>query len=257
MKPRWIVFIVLVVLVAGFLLAWHPWSRLSIDQSSVVLEATPGVAAPAGRDDVMAVVYSGDGGWADLDKQLGNDFAESGIPVLGISTFKYYWHERSPEASARDLDEIMTRYLTRWNKKRIWLVGFSFGADVLPSIVERLSPANRSRITQMVLLSPSHDVNFEIELEGYMISGWFASHVKSLFEWINPVRHYDSKPLLLALDGQPPVVCYYPKNEDTDSVCDDPGLPPWIVVHPIPGDHHLGGDYHALARRLLDGMPPR
>ncbi|MEW5299549.1 MAG: hypothetical protein WDW36_002553 [Sanguina aurantia] len=38
---------------------------------------------PAGKDDVMAIIYSGDGGWADLDRRLGIAFIDRGIPVLG------------------------------------------------------------------------------------------------------------------------------------------------------------------------------
>jgi type IV secretory pathway VirJ component len=246
----------LLVLIAAIgVLVWQPWSRASIDESLVVLPAASGAVASPGRDDVMAIVYSGDGGWWDLDKQLGGDFAAKGIPVLGVSTFKYYWHSRSAEESARDLDDVMSRYLARWDKKRVWLVGFSFGADVLPSIVQRLSPANRARIAQLVLLSPSRDVNFEIEVEGYMRNGWASKAAQNVFQWFNPVPHYDAKPLLLALDNHPPVVCYYATEEDDDTVCNEAGLPPWIEVHALPGDHHLGGDYHVLSRRLLDGIP--
>ena len=86
----------------------------------------------------------------------------------------------------------MTKYLGVWGKRRVWLVGFSFGADVLPTIVDKLSPENRARITQMVLLSPSRDVTFEIELEGYMIKqGWFKERLKDTLQRINPIRHYD------------------------------------------------------------------
>jgi type IV secretory pathway VirJ component len=48
----------------------------------------------------MAIIYSGDGGWADLDRRLGIAFIDRGIPVLGINTFKYYWRKRTPDESA-------------------------------------------------------------------------------------------------------------------------------------------------------------
>jgi type IV secretory pathway VirJ component len=245
-----------VAVLAGMFL-WRSWSRASIDDALVVLPVAADIVAPSGRDDVMAIVYSGDGGWSDLDRQLGGDFAAAGIPVAGINTFTYYWRNRSARDSARDLDQVMDRYLADWKKQRVWLVGFSFGADVLPSIVEHLSPRNRARIAQLVLLSPSADVNFEIELEGYMSSGWIASHTKTLFQWIHPVRHYDAKPLLLALNGRPPVACYYASEEGDDTVCSESGLASWIEVHEVPGDHHLGRDYHVLSRRLLGDIPAR
>jgi type IV secretory pathway VirJ component len=126
----------------------------------------------------------------------------------------------------------MTRYLGAWSKRRVWLVGFSFGADVLPTLVDKLSPANRARITQMVLLSPSRDGTFEIELQGYMITqGGVKEHLKTVLQRVNPIRHYDPLPRLQALHGQPPVVCYYGLEDAADSICDEPGLPGWVTVH--------------------------
>ncbi|MCC7464348.1 MAG: hypothetical protein IT480_18035, partial [Gammaproteobacteria bacterium] len=43
-------------------------------------------------------------------------------------------------------------------KQRVWLVGFSFGADVLPTLIGGLDPANRARIAQVVLLAPGRDL---------------------------------------------------------------------------------------------------
>jgi type IV secretory pathway VirJ component len=255
-RVRSILLVATGVVLAGALVLWSPWSRVSLERATVVLPATLGAVAPAGKRDVLAIIYSGDGGWADLDKQLGDAFRARGIPVLGVNTFRYYWRNRSPETSAAQLDALMTKYADRWDKRRVWLVGFSFGADVLPSIVSRLSPANRARVTQLVLLSASRSVNFEIELEGYMSSqGWWKEHLKTFLQRINPVRHYDARPPLLALHGQPPVACYYGLGERDDSLCAEPGLPAWITVHAKPGGHHFDGGYQPLAAQMLDELP--
>ncbi|MGY3038475.1 type IV secretory pathway VirJ component [Rhodanobacter sp. TND4EL1] len=250
----------LAVVAAGLLgvaMMWNPWSRVSLEKTTVVLPVpVAGTTPPAGRDDVMAIIYSGDGGWADLDRRLGIAFVDRGIPVLGVNTFKYYWRDRTPEQSALELDALMTKYLGAWGKKRIWLVGYSFGADVLPTIIDKLSPANRARITQLVLLSPSRDVTFEIELEGYMIKqGWFKEHVKTVLQHINPIRHYDALPPLQALQGKPPVVCYYGLVDADDSVCTQSGLPTWVTVHAKKGGHHFDGGYQPLAKQMLDELP--
>ena len=241
----------------GIALVWSPWSRISLEQASVVLPVSSvSTAPPAGKSDVMAIIYSGDGGWADLDRRLGIAFIDRGIPVLGVNTFKYYWRERTPEESARQLDALMTKYVAQWGKRRVWLVGFSFGADVLPTIVSRLGPANRARVTQLVLLSASKNLNFEIELEGYMSSqGWWKEHIKTFLQRVNPVRHYDARPPLLALQGKPPVVCYYGLDERDDSVCAEPDMPKWITVHAKPGGHHFDGGYQPLAAQMIDELP--
>ena len=173
MKFR-VIAVVAVVAIAAALIIWKPLPRPSLEDATVKLAAT--AQAPAGHDDVLAVFYSGDGGWRDLDKEVGSRLAARGIPVLGISCLAYYWRNRSPEESAQDLDALITKYTAQWHKQKVWLIGFSFGADVVPTIVDKLSPANRARISQVVLLSPSHDVNFEVELEGYMTENWLKTH---------------------------------------------------------------------------------
>ena len=241
----------------GLAMIWTPFSKPSLEQSTVVLTPAADVAAPAGDGDVLTILYSGDGGWADLDKQLGNAFVARGIPVLGINAFKYFWRMRSPDVAAAQLDALMTKYLDQWHKRRVWLVGFSFGADVLPTIIDKLSPENRARITQLVLLSPSRDTSFEIQFEGYMMAqGRFKAFVKTLSEKLNEVPHYPALPPVVALDRQFPVVCYYGLDDKGDSLCTEPGLPAWIKVYGMPGGHHFDEGYQALAGQMIDGLPP-
>lgn len=245
------------VAMSSVLLAWSPWTRVRLSAATVAWPVASHAMAPAaGKGDVMAVIVSGDGGWADLDRRLGVAFIDRGIPVLGVNSMKYYWRERDPVHTAHELDALMNRYLTTWDKRRIWLVGFSFGADVLPTIVGHLSAANRARIAQLVLLSPSRDATFEIELEGYMVTpGWFQDHLKNTLQLINPIAHYPPLPPLRALDGVPPVVCYYGMDDADDSLCAAPGLPAWVRVHAKRGGHHFDGGYQPLALQLLAELP--
>lgn len=254
MKFRVIALIACVAVIAA-LVIWKPFPHPTLEHATVKL--MPTVQPPAGHDDVLAIFYSGDGGWRDLDKQLGAKLVAHGVPVLGISCLDYYWRGRSPETSARDLDAMITRYTTQWHKQKIWLIGFSFGADILPTIVNKLSPANRARITQMVLLSPTQDVNFEIELEGYIMvrENWLKTHLKEISERLNPVAHFPALPPLAALHDKPPVVCYYGREESDDTVCSDPHLPSWVTVHEMPGDHHFDYNYDALAVRMIKELP--
>lgn len=255
-RTRWIVWggIGAIVLVAA--LIWNPFARPSLEQSIVVLTPPSGVLAPADKGDVLTVLYSGDGGWADLDKQLGTAFAARGIPVIGVNAFKYFWRGRSPDVAARQLDAVITAYLDKWHKRRVWLVGFSFGADVLPSLVDRLGPAVRSRITQLVLLSPSRDITFEIQFEGYMMAqGRFKAFVKTTSEKFNKVPHYPALPPVVALEHRFPVVCYYGRDDADDSLCTEKDLPTWVTVHGEAGGHHFDEGYQRLAEQMIDGLP--
>ncbi len=254
-----ILLLLVVLAVLGALALWQPWrGAASMAETSSLLPAPAGTQPPAGQNDLLAVFMSGDGGWRDLDQQVGQHINAHGIPVVGISALEYYWRGGSAERTAHELDALIDANLASQHKRRVWLIGFSFGADILPTVVEHLTPEHRAQIAQLVLLSPSTDLNFEIELEGYMRQrqGWLQSTLKSVREHVHPITHYPSMPPLLALAGQPPVVCYYGADDDDDTVCNKPGLPAWIKVYRMPGDHHFNYDYEGLARRMIGDLPP-
>jgi type IV secretory pathway VirJ component len=257
-RGKWIAWLALGVgvPVAAWAAFWNPFARPSLEASTILLLPPASVASPAGDGDVLTVLYSGDGGWADLDKELGTEFAAHGIPVIGVNSFKYFWRSRPPEVAAGDLDVLITKYLAEWHKHRVWLVGFSFGADALPSIIGHLSPDVRARITQLVLLSPSHDVTFEIQFQGYMIGQGrikaFLTKVTGLF---NQVPEYPALPPVVALDDKFPVACYYGLDDKDDTLCNEPGLPAWMEVYGLPGGHHFDEGYQRLAAQLIDRLP--
>lgn len=236
--------------------AWGPLSRPDLEEASRTLLPPRGGGPAARVDDVLAIIYSGDGGWANLDRELGGAFAAHGIPVVGVDTLAYFWHERPPAEAAAELDALITRYLQAWQKQRVWLVGFSFGADALPTLVGQLGAENRARIAQLVLLSPGREISFEIQFQGYMAGmGRLQTLVKTSLERLNPIREYPALPPLQALDPRLPVACYYGSEEADDALCTQSGLPRRIAVFRRMGGHHLGADYQSLARELMDRVP--
>lgn len=251
---RYVLSAIGVLLILG-LLAWHPWTHASMEKSTVELPAL--TAPPKGQEDLLVVIYSGDGGWWDLDQRLGAVFTGRGLPVAGVSTFTYFWRYRSPDESAHDLDGLLDRYTKLWNKQRVLLIGYSFGADVLPTIVGKLRPDNRAKLAQLVLLSASRDVNFEIELEGYMKQGWWTTHTHNFMQWIHPVVHTDAFPPMAALGGRPPMACYYGTEDADDSGCTDARLPAFVTVYKKPGSHHFDEKYDVLATELIERMPAK
>ena len=107
---------------------------------------------------------TGDGGWAGLDQELAARLAANGVPTVGLNSLKYFWRERTPEETAGDVARILRHYLSAWNKKRVLLVGYSFGADVLPFVVNRLPSDLRERIASVSLLGIDANASFEVRI---------------------------------------------------------------------------------------------
>jgi type IV secretory pathway VirJ component len=205
----------------------------------------PLVEVPAGGPgsapaDTFAVILTGDGGWASIDRQIGETLASRGTPVVGWNSLKYYWTKRTPEEAASDLAWILGRYARAFGRSRAVLIGYSFGADVLPFLVNRLPEASRARLASVVLLGPSHEADFE-----FHVSGWLGG------------EGHDSLPTLpeasrlVAL----PVLCLF-GSEEHDSLCRDLAAAN-VTRQELSGGHHLGGDYDGLADRIQATMTPK
>ena len=191
--------------------------------------------------DVLAIIYSGDGGWRDLDKQIGEYLAARGLPVVGVDSLRSFWSHRTPEEMASDLADLMQTYGGRWGTKRVVLIGYSFGAGILPFAIEHLPAADRARIVLVSLLGVEPRADFEIHF-----TGWLGEEPDATAPEVLPA--------LLKLDLSR-VQCFYGEDEE-GSLCRLPALAGAEVIRTA-GGHHFDGDYRALAQRVLDGIEKR
>ena len=211
-----------------------------------VAAATPAAASPAGpamaRADTFAVLVSGDGGWAGIDKDLAAHLAADGMPVIGVDSLRYFWTERTPEAFAADLDRIIRHYRQKLDRPRVLLIGYSQGADVLPFALNRLPATTRGQIALAALLGLAERAQFE-----FHVSSWIGTTGGGL-----PTRPEVAR--LQASAVNPPLLCVH-GEEDEDAICGTL-TGPRLTVLKLSGGHHFDGDYAALAARLLAALPP-
>ncbi|WP_296235262.1 virulence factor family protein [Pseudomonas sp. UBA4617] len=202
--------------------------------------AIPVVEVPAGQTtDTVTLFLSGDGGWRDLDRDVAGEMAKLGYPVVGIDTLRYYWQHKTPEQSAADLSELMQHYRQKWGTKRFVLTGYSFGADVLPAIYNRLPVEDQQRIDAVMLLAFARSGSFEIEVEG-----WLGKEGQEAPTGPEMARLPASK-----------VVCVYGVEETDESGCTDKTAVGERLK--LPGGHHFDENYPALAKRLIDEIETR
>jgi len=194
-------------------------------------------ARAAGRRQ-LAVMISGDGGWAGIDRQLADDFAAHGLSVVGLNSLRYFWSPRTPDGAARDLERILTHYLQAWQKEQAVLIGYSLGADVLPFMAARLPSDLRAKIGLIALLGPSRETAFEFHLSDWMGAGSRA-------------RQYPLLPEIEKLQGLR-TLCVYGEQE-SDSLCRE-ALPTSVIKISLGGGHHFGGQYEFIAGDIFQAM---
>lgn len=184
------------------------------------------------ESDSFAIFLSGDGGWADLDDGVARSLAAKGIPVIGVSSIKYFWEARTPEGLADDIGRIARYYLSRWNKKKVILAGYSFGADALPFAANRLGQDVKPAVAGVALLGPSPNASFEFHVADWLGGDNAGPPTRPEIEKLKPI----------------PVLCVHGDGE-TDSIC--PDLAKGSVIDlKLAGGHHLGGSFDDVAQAI-------
>jgi len=190
------------------------------------------------KGDTFAILLSGDGGWAGIDRALAGSLATHGIPVVGFDSLRYFWKPRTPESTASDVERLIRHYASQWNKSSVVLIGYSQGADVLPFVVNRLSASTRAQVRLVTLLGLEPNAQFEFHLSSWLGGGEEGLPIEPELERISAT----------------PVMCVFGEGE-SDSLCPQLSKSRVRIVR-VAGGHHFGGDYERLSRLILKELPP-
>lgn len=219
--------------------------------TAVLLEMKP----PAGRglsdlpltelpaadpSPTLLILLSGDGGWRDIDKQIGEYLQAHGVSVVGFDSLRYFWRRKDARQIATDLERIYDHYREKWKLSELALAGYSFGADVLPMTWEELEPQTQSRTRLIALLGV--EPKFDLEVS---VSGWLG---------IGSSTDIDMRPFLAKLPKEK-VLCFYGVEEkkENETACVFPELKGATLME-RPGGHHFDGNYEAIAQEILERL---
>jgi type IV secretory pathway VirJ component len=165
----------------------------------------PILEVPADSGRTVALLLTGDGGWADGDRALAHGLARDGIAVVGLDTRAYLrGAPRTPESTARDAQGILERYSSAWHRDRLALIGYSRGADLAPFVVSRLPVALRRRLALVTLIGFADRASFEF-------------HWKDVVYQARRPTDLPTRPELERIRGTP-ILCVYGQGEK-DSLC--------------------------------------
>jgi type IV secretory pathway VirJ component len=185
----------------------------------------------------IAIILTGDGGWAGLDIAIANQLTRRGIEVVGLNTLKFFWHRREPAEAADALTRIVGNYSKRFPDADFVVIGYSFGASLAPVVIN-LSPEEvQKKIRAQVLISPDPEAVFEVKVG----------------DWFGGAHHEGTIPLIPEIARSKVLpICVHGRDED-DSFCVRIAGP---KVHDVTlsGGHHYNGDYDKLADAILQAI---
>jgi type IV secretory pathway VirJ component len=169
----------------------------------------------------LLIMLSGDGGWLDFNDILANSFSKRGFHVVGFNSRSYFWEQKTPEQAAADVLLLINHYSKVYKTNRIYLCGYSFGADVTPFIYNRMPRSVKKKIVAIELLSP-------------FASSDFMVHTTDLLNLSSDNKPYKVAEELTAI--KIPVYCFYGREEDPKALATFKRRN--FFLRHVAGDHH-------------------
>lgn len=177
----------------------------------------------------MITLLSGDGGWLGFNDTLAVAFAKRGYHVIGFNSRTYFWHQKTPDETAADFSRLLSAFSAQWKIKRIVLSGYSFGADVVPFIYNRLPQELKGKVHKLQLLSPYQSTDFRVKLSDLILTG------------------EDNRPFKVSEEVEKitiPIYCFYGVSENPKPLS---GIRMKnFLIGTVPGDHHYSQSYRQL-----------
>lgn len=189
----------------------------------------------------LVFIVSGDGGWNSFIESVSECFVQKGMPVVCLDSKKYFWSGRTPEKASADINTLISHYMKEWNRKSYILVGYSFGAAVIPFIATRTSSELREKMEGLYSISPDEKTDFEIHLSDMLNLG--SSEGK--YNVINEMKK------IRLLDP----VCIF-GEEESAAVKKNFSLAGMRVII-LKGNHHYNNNYCRLAGAIISSRDAR
>jgi type IV secretory pathway VirJ component len=200
----------------------------------------PVIAVPTDKKDTMPMVLmiSGDGGWTGWDQSLAEEFTAKGYPVAGLDSQKYFWEKKDPGTVANDLENVLNYFTAQWNRRSFLLVGYSFGANVVPFVATRLKPVLKEKVRLVAMLSPDPRADFEI-------------HIADMLDIGSDEGQYDIVEEVKKLNHTP-VLCIFGEEEEGS------GEESFRLLHvrlaDLPGSHHYKDNFPLIVESVLQSV---
>jgi type IV secretory pathway VirJ component len=189
-----------------------------------------------GKQEVLIIYLTGDGGWNNFSQSLSNSFVQRGYSLVALNSRKYFWEAKTPEKFAEDISLIAAHFLKIWNKKAVLIVGYSFGADVAAFLPSRLREPALAKTKLIVLLSAAASTDFVVKWSD-LLGGSDSRD-----------RRYDVAAELGK--SQLPILCLFGAEEDL-ILRKELRSGKKLTVEEMPGAHHYNLESAMVVDRIL------
>ncbi|MEO8412616.1 MAG: AcvB/VirJ family lysyl-phosphatidylglycerol hydrolase [Ginsengibacter sp.] len=191
----------------------------------------------ASHDKPVLFYISGDGGMNTFSTDLCASLNKKGYDVIALNAKSYFWKKKTPEQTAIDINNCLVKKLAGRKNQQIVFIGYSYGADVLPFILNRISKGINEKVVVSYLMASSGNTDFEIHWADI-----FGGNTKRSMDVVTELNKLDNEKIVLisASDEEHLALNKITLKRYTHEV--------------LPGGHHFDGDTDEIIKVILNDM---
>lgn len=181
----------------------------------------------------LVFYISGDGGLNRFSNELCTAINKEGFDVDAMDSKSYFWSQKTPAGTAEDISDFLSKKIARRPNQQIVLIGYSFGADVLPYVLNRLPKNIADKIKVSFLLASSGSTDFVIH-----IADLFGSGKRRGMDVLTEVNKISNQKIVIL-------------NSSDDKGLDAGKITVKHTTEILPGGHHFDGDINEIVKAII------
>lgn len=180
---------------------------------------------------------SGDGGMNKFSTSLCEKLHSKGFDVMALNAKSYFWDKKTPAKAAADITSLLKQKLSGRKDQQVVMIGYSFGADVLPFILNRFSKDLDDKVLVSFLMASSGNTDFEIHW-----SDIFGGNEKRSMDVVSEINKLQDERVVIlsASDDKTLDVSRITLKRFTREV--------------LPGGHHFDGDTDEIVKVIISNL---
>ncbi|MBE9463056.1 AcvB/VirJ family lysyl-phosphatidylglycerol hydrolase [Dyadobacter subterraneus] len=210
-------------------------NREEINESELKELPIHAISSKSNPEKPMVFLITGDGGYTSFDQAFCKELANNGMPVVALDALKYFWNEKTPASTTVDVEKLISFYRNKWQRDKIILIGYSFGADAFPFVYNNFDKTTRESVQLLAMLSPATEADFEI-------------HISDMLSLPRGKRQYDVSAEVNKIKNLK-IICLYGSEEEPEIKSEIKN--PEVSFVTIPGGHHYNNSYKQLVNIIV------
>jgi len=185
-------------------------------------------------DKPFVFYISGDGGYTSFSDSLCGQINKAGYKVIALNSNSYFYDKKTPQQTSRDIVNCLNSQFGKRKNQQFVLAGYSFGADIVPFVVNNLPDSVRKKMVSVVLLSPSTSTDFETHF--WDMLGWKKKRSMDVMAEVNKMGLQKTAIIFGTSEDDFPVSSIKLKNYSSEK---------------LPGGHRYDGNTNEVAKTMM------